>query len=393
MDPRLPPGRPGLLRTSRPLVEPGHCEEHVVESNGIARSSAVPRGDHRNGVKFLAGDTALADANSYDVDFADPDSGRRRKIRFYRLTDASGWLHDFDATTKDQPTLDVALYDPDAEVYAQRRLTQLDQERREFVATMTAMAKRQHATERRAAQARERAEKLRREEEAREARRRQEEQEAAEAEARHQARIDRGSSFRCFLVDPDRVAKWFDETTTCIATNGDATILLYESGGWAFTANLPNGLHNKLNGRQRSLPKPTYVALGTKDRYYIQFADGHSQWSGPDDMGDELQNTDRKVRSVAFGRRYSSYFIVYEDGGYLYKNMPSGLDDFVENKNRGRCNLKCVSLGPDDQYYIKTETHSYWSASESTVKKIKKYRDRLTFIDFGSDDAYLIRYN
>ena len=48
-------------------------------------------------------------------------------------------------------------------------------------------------------------------------------------------------------------------------------------------------LHNKLNGRSLELPRPTNVALGSEDRYYIEFADGTAQWSGPDGIDKYLR--------------------------------------------------------------------------------------------------------
>jgi len=52
----------------------------------------------------------------------------------------------------------------------------------------------------------------------------------------------------------------FVETTTCVETNGDSTILSYENGDWSFTGGLPKGLHDKLRGRQPACPpRPTYV--------------------------------------------------------------------------------------------------------------------------------------
>jgi hypothetical protein len=121
-----------------------------------------------------------------------------------------------------------------------------------------------------------------------EARRQEEErQEVLEAEdARWAAQRARGVEYDYFLSNGEVVERNFDEGVTCVAINGAATVMLYEHGGWAYTSGLPTHLHNKLNGRQRTLPSPTCVALGTQDRYYIRFADGKSQWVGCEAMGD-----------------------------------------------------------------------------------------------------------
>lgn len=77
--------------------------------------------------------------------------------------------------------------------------------------------------------------------------------------------------------------------------------MLYESGVWAFTSNLPRQLYNKLHGRAYELPSPTFVALGSQDRYYIHFADGKAQWCGPDSLTEVLHETDSTVKCIAFG--------------------------------------------------------------------------------------------
>ena len=112
-------------------------------------------------------------------------------------------------------------------------------------------------------------------------------------------------------------------------------------------------------------------------------------------MTNELQSTKRKVRSVAFGGDFDSFFIVYDDGGWYFNNIPWKLQDRVATKKRRRNpDVICVSLGPNDEYFLKTESSGMeWIASQNTVKETKEYRNRLTFIDFGSDDAYLLRYS
>lgn len=56
--------------------------------------------------------------------------------------------------------------------------------------------------------------------------------------------------------------------------------------------NLPKGLHNKLWGRQSSLPVVEYIALdaSTKDHYYVSFVDKNAQWCGPDSLSKELKH-------------------------------------------------------------------------------------------------------
>jgi hypothetical protein len=134
--------------------------------------------------------------------------------------------------------------------------------------------------------------------------------------------------------------------------------MLYENGGCAFTANLPKLLYNKLNGRQKSLPNPAYVALGSQNRYYIKFKDGKYEWVGCEEMTQTLQQI-RNVRTVAFGDQWDSYFIVYSDGDYAYSNIPGSLRNLLTSRN-DRCDLECDSLGPSGKYYLRTKNGRYW---------------------------------
>jgi hypothetical protein len=167
--------------------------------------------------------------------------------------------------------------------------------------------------ERREAEERRRAEEARRaEEEARaraaaaEAERQRQHQEEARR-AKEAERTARGSSSDYFLSSAKDVDDMFDKTVTCVATNGNATLMLYDTGAWAFTSGITKLLHNKLNGRSNRLPSPTYVAMGSQNRYYIEFADGKSEWVASDDAGRELN--ENSVASIAFGQTWESYFL------------------------------------------------------------------------------------
>jgi hypothetical protein len=83
----------------------------------------------------------------------------------------------------------------------------------------------------------------------------------------------------------DHMNKKFNEQVTCIACGGNATIMLYESGITSMTTGLTKKLCNSLKKRrQKSLPPPEYVALGSRGRYYVRFTDGKSDWVGCDAM-------------------------------------------------------------------------------------------------------------
>lgn len=113
---------------------------------------------------------------------------------------------------------------------------------------------------------------------------------------------------------------------------------------------MPKNLHNKLNGRQQSLPAPNYVAMGSQDRYYISFTNGAREWVGCDEMTKELESSARSVMTVAFGEHWDSHFIVYTDGYWNYNNLPHGLSHLLKSRKH-KADMSCVSLGPNGEYY------------------------------------------
>ena len=204
----------------------------------------------------------------------------------------------------------------------------------------------------------------------------------------------RGRHVMFRLYHSEFVDSNFDERVTAIACGEEATIMIFEDGDTAWTKELPIQLYNKLNGRQKSLPKPEYVALGSKDRYFVRFRDGASQWSNHDEGFTKIIKEDeRAIRSIAFGEHSDSYFIVYENGGYNYCNVPSALDDLMEE--RGQLgDINCVSLGPDGEYFVEIENGQAWwgGTTEENLERISQVRDRVHFIDFGDDGTFLCRY-
>jgi predicted DCC family thiol-disulfide oxidoreductase YuxK len=214
----------------------------------------------------------------------------------------------------------------------------------------------------------------------------QEEQARRAKEAKLAAQKARGVECDFFLSDGEHVQSCFDPDVTCVATNGTATILLYTDGSWAYTYDLPTRLYNKLNGRSRTLPAPTYVALGSSNRYYIQFADGKRDWLGCKDMGEELQDGDA-VSSVAFGGHWESYFVVFASGGWACRNVPAGLKAAIESLGEETV-PKTETLGSAGQWYLEArDSRAWWDGiNKKTIGRIAKHKDSVMFIDFGGYD-------
>lgn len=110
-----------------------------------------------------------------------------------------------------------------------------------------------------------------------------------------------------------------------VAFADGAYVMLYNDSNWAFLGGIPKGLLNKLWGRQQNLPPLVNISFGPSGQYYIEFADGRSQWHGPDDLGDALHEERHGIVRVAFGP-WGEWLILVKNGGYNSSgNLPPSL--------------------------------------------------------------------
>jgi len=210
--------------------------------------------------------------------------------------------------------------------------------------------------------------------------------------------VQEGKNFAYSLPDDSvsKVDEYLDcwEDVKCVATNGQGTVCLYESGDYQFTEGIPRFLSNKLSDRSKSFPAPTYVSIGCEGQYFISFEDGNFEWMGCDAMRDILMKSKREIRTIAFGSSYETFFIVFDNGSWQFDGLiPPGL----ENKLSERCDrgdLTCVSLGPIGEWFLAAKNGNRWwgGVSEELNNAITPIRDRISFIDFGIDGSFMVRY-
>jgi hypothetical protein len=206
------------------------------------------------------------------------------------------------------------------------------------------------------------------------------------------AELDADDVASLLALDDDEAA------VACVALGGHATLVLYEDGDLAWTSGLPTQLYNKLNGRQKSLPPPEYVSMGSEDRWYVRFEDGKSQWVGCKFMTAQLQITDVTPWNVAFGKSSDSFFIVFEDGSFSYQNIPNALKEFIDSLEESHPKLEQVSLGPKGEWFVETDTgeRRWGSLSPKCRKHIEDYEELehvfVKTIVFGADDQYLFEW-
>jgi hypothetical protein len=213
-----------------------------------------------------------------------------------------------------------------------------------------------------------------------------------------------------------------------VSTNGRGTVFLYGNGGVAYTPSIPKALYHKLRKLRSSSysSRPCFVALGTRDRYYVAFNDGTADWKGSNVLdkmlkkillknnsnnseNEKKKNTDASKtnnsalssmlpRSVGFGSTYDTFFIIFHDGSWQYqgRGIPKSLEDkLVERKNRA--DLLYCNLGPNGEWFLKAENGKMWWSGithelDLVLKKIMS-TGYLHNMDFGENGSYFISYD
>lgn len=186
-----------------------------------------------------------------------------------------------------------------------------------------------------------------------------------------------------------------------VATNGKGTVFLYGNGGVAYTPHIPRPLYHKLS-KLRSSPahaRPSYVSLGTRDRYFVSFQDGAHVFKGPKGLEKELKKLEKAPRSVAFGSTWETFFIVLADGSWTFqgRGIPAGLERKLLDREDSP-DLSAVTLGPDGEaWFMKAENGRMWwgGVTDELDDNIQELLTHgcLNYLDFGEDDSYFVSYD
>jgi len=216
-----------------------------------------------------------------------------------------------------------------------------------------------------------------------------------------------------------------------VATNGRGTVFLYGNGGVAYTPAIPKALYQKLRQLRSSSfsSRPCFVALGTRDRYYVSFNDGSADWKSSNSLDKMLKkrvmknntggsgkrglsaggssnggtstegdSSSRLPRSVAFGATYDTFFVVFHDGSWEYqgRSIPKSLEKKLAERD-DRADLVICNLGPNGEWFIKAENGKMWWSGitpelDLVLKRITK-NGYLHNMDFGENGSYFVSYD
>lgn len=211
-----------------------------------------------------------------------------------------------------------------------------------------------------------------------------------------------------------------------VATNGRGTVFLYGNGGVAYTPSIPRALYHKLRQLRSSSysSRPCFVALGSRDRYYVSFNDNTADWKGSNILDKTLKRIFTKnnsatssaskrhlkscandsagksslPRSVAFGSTYDTFFIIYHDGSWQYqgRGIPESLEDKLKERHN-RADLLHCNLGPNGEWFLKAENGKmWWSGISSELDEVLQNITSTGYLynmDFGENGSYFISYD
>jgi len=203
-------------------------------------------------------------------------------------------------------------------------------------------------------------------------------------------------------------------------------------------------------------PAPVYISMAHDDRFLIKLDNDMSLLDGPKALKECLRSKKARmaasslpysnqlsspshqqqhyqefigaVQTVAFGVKYDAFFIVYDDGTYEYhgSSIPKTLVDTLQReeascqitnvfatesnamtqniqqkkdmKQQKLLHLMCVTLGPKGEWFLKDrDGRSWWGGNltkelKGVIQDIEDTGDCITFMDFGVNGTYFIRY-
>lgn len=192
----------------------------------------------------------------------------------------------------------------------------------------------------------------------------------------------------------------YDAEDYPIMVLGESWLGIDNEGRPAWGPGIPKLLDNKLRGRQNSLPTVDVVCLGSDEyTYFVQFADGKSEWAGngiPDDLSRELQRSNSNVKSIALGPD-QAYYCMWEDGTEWWENLPQGLYNLLNGRQKSLPPVRNVNLGTRGEYFVVFDDGA-WRCNglplnaDRTVEKIQGEGGEIYDIQFGHGGKWLIRY-
>lgn len=180
---------------------------------------------------------------------------------------------------------------------------------------------------------------------------------------------------------------------------GKGIIALFEDGAWSWTE-VTKLLDNKLRGRQRTLPRPTYVCTDTGKNYFINFADGKCEWNGPHSFTEAIYNNRSPVSKVAFAP-HNGWYILFEDGSSLWNGLPKDLHLMLKRQllkqQKSSLKVKGLSISPEGHWFVSFSDSSWYvklppGCRRTVDSLLHECAPRIDHIYLGKEGAFCICY-
>jgi hypothetical protein len=187
-----------------------------------------------------------------------------------------------------------------------------------------------------------------------------------------------------------------------IVTLTNTYFAIGKDGGssWGCAGGIPQGLDDKLRGRQASLPKADLVCLEQdgKESYYVQFEDGTAQWCGT--LNSYLQGFfmgSTKITAIALGSD-DSYYCRNDQGVSISNNLPKGLSDALTGRKNALPPVENVNLGPTQEWFVRFtdgdwSCNGYTQSCGDTIDEIQEGGGKIHEIMFGHNSSWMVRYD
>lgn len=176
---------------------------------------------------------------------------------------------------------------------------------------------------------------------------------------------------------------------------GVGIIALFKDGSWSYTkATKP--LDNKLRGRQKTLPPPTYVST-SGERYYIHFADGRREWQCTRPFSKAIYMNRSGVSKVAFAPN-NGWYILFCDGFSKWKMLPEKLNDLLEEAQNLSIRVEKITISPNADWFVSFSDNTWQISSQSLCRSalnsiMKEHGSKIENVWLGQNGAFCIVYD
>lgn len=198
----------------------------------------------------------------------------------------------------------------------------------------------------------------------------------------------------------DAVVGGVTPAETAVLALSESGYFVLEHDGGVWWSGVPHYLHNKLWGRQASLPSPDYVALdgGDAHTYYIQFTDGRSEWAGvPAELERVLLDRNMPVEQLAFAAD-GGWYVLFEDGYYDWEGLPLALSNLLNGRaGQSLAGVETIACGPDGEWFVRF-LDGAWRCGDiphyasRKLHSLKSQRKTIVSMSFGGYGNWAIMY-